>query len=49
MQTNDIDGIINKEPVTDFGFWKNVIARVPDDILIEPFQISKDRSVLVAC
>ena len=50
IQTDDIqgvvskmksDGIVFKNDITDFGFWKYVMVPAPDDILIELFEVDK--------
>jgi catechol 2,3-dioxygenase-like lactoylglutathione lyase family enzyme len=52
IQTDDIYKIVNnmkskgisfKRDVADFGFWKYIMVPAPDDILIELFQINKDK------
>jgi catechol 2,3-dioxygenase-like lactoylglutathione lyase family enzyme len=52
IQTDDIDEVVNnlkskgisfKKDIVDFGFWKYIMVPAPDDILIELFQVDKDK------
>jgi catechol 2,3-dioxygenase-like lactoylglutathione lyase family enzyme len=52
IQTADIErvverlkawGITFRKPVTDFGFWKYVMVPAPDDVLIELFQMDREK------
>lgn len=52
IQTDDIEGIVEKissaeiplkKGVTDFGFWKYIMVPAPDDILVELFEVDKDK------
>ena len=52
IQTDDIEGVVEKmkaggvefrKGISDFGFWKYIMAPAPDDILIEVFEIDKGR------
>ena len=52
IQTDDIEGAIEKlkskgvvfsKGITDAGFWKYIMVPAPDDILIELFEVDKDR------
>jgi catechol 2,3-dioxygenase-like lactoylglutathione lyase family enzyme len=52
IQTDDIEGLVSKmkskgvvftKGVTDAGFWKYIMVPAPDDILIEVFEVDKDR------
>jgi len=52
IQTDDVDevvikmrskGISFKKDIVDFGFWKYIMVPAPDDILIELFQINRDK------
>lgn len=52
IQTDDIDEVVNnlkskgislKKDIVDFGFWKYIMVPAPDDILIEVFQVDKDK------
>lgn len=36
-------GIVFRKEVTDFGFWKYVMAPAPDNVLIEVFQVLKEK------
>ena len=37
------DGVNLKKNITDLGFWKYVMVPAPDEILIELFQVDKDK------
>ncbi len=50
IQTDDIEGVVEKmksggvefrKGISDFGFWKYIMAPAPDDILIEVFEVDK--------
>jgi len=52
IQTDDVDEVVNKmkskgisfkKDIVDFGFWKYIMVPAPDDILIELFQINRDK------
>lgn len=52
IQTDDIEGIVEKmkaggvefkKGVSGFGFWKYIMAPAPDDILIEIFEVDKNK------
>lgn len=52
IQTDDVDEVVNKmrskgisfkKGIVDFGFWKYIMVPAPDDILIELFQINRDK------
>ncbi len=52
IQTDDIDKVANnmkskgisfKKDIVDFGFWKYIMVPAPDDILVELFQINRDK------
>jgi catechol 2,3-dioxygenase-like lactoylglutathione lyase family enzyme len=52
IQTDDMEGIVNnmkskgisfKKGIVDFGFWKYIMVPAPDDILIELFQINREK------
>jgi len=50
IQTDDLEALIAKmrktgiqfrKPITDFGFWKYVMAPAPDGVLLELFEVDK--------
>ena len=52
IQTDDIEEVVNKlrsgsvvieKGITDLGFWKYIMVPAPDGILIELFQVDKNR------
>jgi len=52
IQTDDMDivvsnmkskGISLKKDIVDFGFWKYIMVPAPDDVLIELFQMNRDK------
>lgn len=52
IQTDDVEGAVEKlkskgvvfsKGITDAGFWKYIMVPAPDDILIELFEVDKDR------
>ncbi len=52
IQTDNIEEVVDKlksgsvalrKGITDLGFWKYVMVPAPDDILIELFQVDKNR------
>ncbi len=52
IQTDDIDSLVTKmksrgmtlkKEITDFGFWKYIMIEGPDSVLIELFQVDKNR------
>ncbi len=52
IQTDDIDSLVTKmksrgmtlrKDVTDFGFWKYIMVEGPDAVLIELFEVDKNR------
>ena len=52
IQTENIEEVVNKlksegidlkKDVTDLGFWKYIMVSAPDEILIELFQVDKNR------
>ena len=36
-------GFLFRKAVSDFGFWKYVMVQAPDHVLIELFQIVKEK------
>ena len=36
-------GVLFRKEISDFGFWKYVMAPAPDNVLLELFQIVKER------
>jgi len=36
-------GVQFRKEISDFGFWKYVMAPAPDNVLLELFQIVKER------
>ena len=52
IQTDDIEGVVEKmkaggvefrKGISDFGFWRYIMAPAPDDILIEVFEVDKGK------
>jgi catechol 2,3-dioxygenase-like lactoylglutathione lyase family enzyme len=52
IQTDDLEalvahmkskGFLFRKPISDFGFWKYVMIQAPDNVLIELFQIVKEK------
>jgi hypothetical protein len=52
IQTDDLEGLVAhmkargfffRKPISDFGFWKYVMVRAPDNVLLELFQIVKEK------
>ena len=52
IQTNDLQGLVErmkaggvnfKKEISDFGFWKYVIAPAPDGVLLELFEVSQEQ------
>jgi catechol 2,3-dioxygenase-like lactoylglutathione lyase family enzyme len=52
IQTDDLEalvahmktkGLIFRKAISDFGFWKYVMIQAPDNVLIELFQIIKEK------
>lgn len=52
IQTDDIVGLVDKmkrrgvvfkKGITDAGFWKYIMVPAPDDILIELFEVDKNK------
>ena len=52
METDDLEalaahmkakGVPFRKEITDFGFWKYVMAPAPDNVLLELFQIVKEK------
>ena len=52
IQTDDLEalvahlkakGFLFRKAVSDFGFWKSVMVQAPDHVLIELFQIVKEK------
>ena len=52
IQTDDIEGIVKRlgsagiplrKGVTDFGFWRYIMVPAPDDILVELFEVDRDK------
>jgi catechol 2,3-dioxygenase-like lactoylglutathione lyase family enzyme len=52
IQTDDMEKVVNnmkskgisfKKDIVDFGFWKYIMVPAPDDILIELFQINREK------
>lgn len=52
IQTDHIEAIVNKlradgvdlkKDITDLGFWKYIMVPAPDEILIELFEVDKNR------
>jgi len=52
IQTEDLEalvahmktkGLIFRKAISDFGFWKYVMIQAPDNVLIELFQIIKEK------
>jgi catechol 2,3-dioxygenase-like lactoylglutathione lyase family enzyme len=52
IQTDDIAGVVERlklkgvplrKEVTDLGIWKHVMVPAPDDVLIELFEVQKDK------
>ena len=52
IQTDDLEslvarmkakGVSFRKEITDFGFWKYVMAPAPDDVLLELFQIVPEK------
>ena len=52
IQTDDLEALIGhmkakgvpfRKEITDFGFWKYVMAPAPDNVLLELFQILKEK------
>jgi catechol 2,3-dioxygenase-like lactoylglutathione lyase family enzyme len=52
VQTDDLEALVAqmkakgfpfRKGITDFGFWKYVMVQAPDNVLIELFQIVKER------
>ena len=52
IQTDDIEGVVEKmksegvefkKGISDFGFWKYIMAPAPDEILIEVFEVDKGK------
>lgn len=52
IQTDDLDGTVERmkssgvffrKGITDFGFWRYVMVPAPDDIVIELFEVDKEK------
>ncbi|MBN1574232.1 MAG: VOC family protein [Deltaproteobacteria bacterium] len=52
IQTDDIEGIVERlrsagvvlrKGVADFGLWRYIMVPAPDDILVELFEVDKDK------
>jgi catechol 2,3-dioxygenase-like lactoylglutathione lyase family enzyme len=52
IQTDDLEALVGhmkakgvpfRKEITDFGFWKYVMAPAPDNVLLELFQILKEK------
>jgi catechol 2,3-dioxygenase-like lactoylglutathione lyase family enzyme len=52
IQTDDLEALVNhmkskgclfRKGIADFGFWKYVMVQAPDNVLIELFQIVKEK------
>lgn len=52
IQTDDLEalvahmkarGFVFRKPISDFGFWKYVMVQAPDNVLLELFQIVREK------
>ena len=43
MERLKLRGVPLKKEVTDLGVWKYVMVPAPDDVLIELFEVQKDK------
>ncbi len=52
IQTDNLEGLVAhmkargvpfRKGITDFGFWKYVMAPAPDNVLLELFQVTKEK------
>jgi len=52
IQTDDLEGLVGRlkvrgfqfrKEISDFGFWKYVMAQAPDNVLLELFQIVPEK------